>query len=245
MPQGLAADHRVVQLHQLSASLRDGSLVGAYEVELSFALVAVNAQPVFGLAYVGPIQTGHRQSHVLRHPGTRPGSPKDRAFLLATDAQRLLLTTFVAPSGAQRRADRGPFARGVALPVLPPRHQLGPEEVAIPVVDDGGRRTVLELEKRGVVAWDGALGHPLADLRPHAPQQAAAKQADGVDLVRTLPMRDAPALRYVELIRWCAGVRGRSIQSEYDQMFRARSFPYRPDSITRRMARIGSVNARV
>ena len=65
---------------------------------------------------------------------------------------------------------------------------------------DGGWSVVLELQERRVVARDGPLRHPLADLRAHAAKHAAAEQANGVNLVRALPIRNAAALGHVELV---------------------------------------------
>src|SRR5579859_2412929 len=136
----------------------------------------------------------------MRNPGFALVTREDFSFLTAADAQGLFIVGLVARAVAQCLTDPDALVYRVALFVLTPPHHLCAQEIPVTVVNHDGRGTVLELQERGVVAWDGTLRQPLAGLRAHAAQHASAEQPYGIYLVRSLAKGNAPALSDVQLV---------------------------------------------
>src|SRR5689334_5748879 len=78
------------------------------------------------------------------------------------------------------------------------------QEVAVAIVDNVRRRAILELEERRIVPDDGPNLGPLASDGPDALYPAATQQPDRIDLVWALAIRNATALRWIQLVR-CPG----------------------------------------
>src|SRR5579885_811074 len=116
------------------------------------------------LADVAALAAHHRHPEeraTARQPAPLPRrAVRELAFALPTKAHRLLRLLLVASPAAQRLPDGHTLlGRIVALSDAP--RQLRGIEVAVAVVDDGGRRAVRELEIGGVVARGRPLRHPL------------------------------------------------------------------------------------
>ena len=210
---GLVVDHRLVHLVDLPARIH-----GRFAGDFPHALIVVDEDAARPDAHVAPFAGDDDGAGVagVVEPCAVAGLALDLTAEVAaagpgglgglelldlddtTDAQVLLVGGLVAGAGAHLLADLddaldGAAPRGGAVDVAQ-------GEVAVAVVRGGGDGTVLELEVGGVVAGDGPLGHPSADLGPYVLDHAAGQEPDGVDLVRTLAEGNAAALGEVELV---------------------------------------------
>src|SRR5581483_925114 len=123
-------------------------------------------------------------------PRTLDSAMRKVAFALSAEAHGLLGQLLVPGATAQRAA----YLDALLLRVVPfavAAYQLRRIEIAVAVVDDRGRRSVLEFEISHVVARRRALGHELARHRAHAAHHAAPEQPHDIALVRALAVHHA------------------------------------------------------
>ena len=78
----------------------------------------------------------------------------------------------------------------------------------VAAIGAGREGAVVEGEKRGIGAFGRARAVPIAGLRAHRANLAAAEKPHDVDLMRRLAEHHAAALRGVELLRAARADRG-------------------------------------
>src|SRR5439155_15562770 len=120
-------------------------------------------------------------------------------FLLAADAERLLIGFLIAGARPHGSTQLAPLLRRIAGMDVLPEHQLGRIEVALPLVHNVRRRAIVEVEVGRVEAGKGTIAGAASGRPPYAADLPAANQPNAIDLVRNLPPNEATPLRRVHL----------------------------------------------
>ena len=194
----LTQNHRVIELGQLRVPRH----VAPFDRHLPLALPVVHVDTVRGVPDVPALAAHDEDAEVVGDPRALLRSTAGLRRLLGTAQVLFLLVLGLVPrAGKQLLPDGGARLRRAPEAIGAPVDELGGIQVAVAVVHEGGRRAVLELEIRRVVAGDRPFRHPLPDHPTHAPHHAPAQDPQRVHLVWRLAEGNAPAERGVQVHR--------------------------------------------